>query len=172
MDKSQQISLFCTNGFSHPPEVGKNLVSISCAHGGKFQLSGRLYNLSEFTCRKYPFHSTRVRSTERCYNDVVLVDIGFEVGKQFVKVMTSCHNPSKEITYYTHYKLTPASVAAQQGFNRPKFAQGEFFPHKDINFLYTRSQQRETISNTVKSEARAYEFVQARGDVFLSRGEF
>lgn len=170
MKKNQQIELFCTNGFSHPLGIEKNSVSVSCAYEGKFRMSGRLYNLNEFTCHKYPFHSVR-RRPEHCFNDAILVDIGFWVEKRFLNVLTVCHNPSTEQTYYAKYKLTPAGVAAQQGFNRPKFIQGDFFPEKDINNLYTRNRQRETISEILKSEERASELIQAKGDVFLSRGE-
>lgn len=165
------MELFCTNGFSHPLEIEKNSVSVSCAYETKFRLNGRLYNLNEFTCHKYPFHSVQRRS-ERCFDDAILVDIGFRVVKRFLNVLTVCHNPSTERTHYAKYKLTPAGVAAQQGFNRPKFLQGDFFPGKDINDLYTRSRQRETISEILKSEVWANKLVEAKGDVFLSRGKF
>lgn len=170
--KSQQMELFCTNGFSSPRGIARDLVSVSCAHGSKFQLNGSLYNLNEFACRKYPFHTAQRRLGARCFNDSSLIDVGFRVDKRrFLQTMTLCHNPATEQTYYAKYQLTPASVAAQQGFNRPKFIQGEFFPGKDINFLYSRDQQRETISTIVKSDEWAAKLVQERGDVFLSRGE-
>lgn len=164
------MELFCTNGFSRPAGIEANSLSISCAHGSRFHLNGRLYNFNEFACRKYPFHTIQ-RRPQPCFNGATLFDVGFQLEKRFVKVMTSCHDMLTEQTYYTNYRLTPASVAAQQGFNRPKFIQGEFFPGKDINFLYTRNQQRDSIAETVKSEAWAQKLVQERGDVFLSRGE-
>lgn len=171
METSQQMELFCTNGFSHPLGIDKNLVSVTCAYETKFRVNGRLYNLADFTCHKYPSHSVQ-RRNGRCFNDAVLVDIGFRVAKRFLNVLTVCHNPSTEQTYYAHYKITPAGVAAQQGFNRPKFIQGDFFPGKDINDLFTRNRQRETLSEILNSETWANQLVKAKGDVFLSRGEF
>jgi hypothetical protein len=171
MKANEKIELFCTNGFARPQGIRSNLMSISCANGNKLRMNGVLYNLSDFTCRKYPFHSVQRRG--RCFNESSLVDVGFKVDEvRFVGVMSVCFNPLTERTYYTKYQLTPANVAAQQGFKRPKFIQGEFFPGKDINFLYTRHQQRETVSEIVKSEAWAYELVGESGDVFLSRGRF
>lgn len=170
MEKSQQMELFCTNGFSRPPGIEANSLSISCAHGSQFRLNGRLYNFNEFACRKYPYHTVQRQAT-RCFNNGVLVDIGFQLEDRFVKVMTVCHDMSTEQTYYAKYRLTPASVAAQQGFNRPKFLQSEFFPGKDVNFLFGRNQQRAAIAKAVKSETWARKLVQERGDVFLSRGE-
>jgi hypothetical protein len=172
MEKSQQMELFCTNGFSHPLGIEKNLVSVSCAYETKFRLSGSLYNLNEFTCHKYPFHTVQRRSNARCFNDAVLIDIGFRVETRFLNVLTVCHNLLTEQTYFAKYKLTPASVGAQQGFNRPKFLQGDFFPGKNVNDLYTRNRQRETLSEILNSEVWANKLVESKGDVFLSRGKF
>lgn len=169
METSQQMELFCTNGFSHPLGIEKNLVSVSCAYERKFRVNGRLYNLNDFTCHRYPLHG--VRSTKRCFNNATFVDVGFEVEGRFLDVFSVCHDPSTEQTHYAKYKLTPAGVAAQQGFNRPKFWQGDFFPGKDVNNLYTRNRQRETIAEILDSEERANKLVEAKGDVFLSRGE-
>jgi hypothetical protein len=171
METSQQIELFCTNGFSHPFGIEKNLASIICAYEGKFRVNGRLYNLNDFRCHKYPYHDVRQRF-QRCFNNATLVDIGFNVGGRFLKVFTICFDPFAERTHYAKYKLTPAGVAAQQGFKRPKFWQGDFFPGKDVNKLYTRNVQRETIAEILDSEERADKLVKAEGDVFLSRGEY
>lgn len=171
MEKSQQIELFCTNGFSSPPGIERNLVSISCAYGDRFYLNTRTYNFNEFTCRKYSNFITERRKSSDCYNGGTLVDIGFRVEERFIKVLTLCHNPAMEQSYYSKYKLTPANIAAQQGFKRPQFVQGDFFPGKDINFLYTRNQQRKTILKIVRSEKKAQNLVQEKGDIFLSRGE-
>lgn len=171
MEKSQQIELFCSHGFASPRGVGKDSLSVGCAYGSKFHLNGTLYNFNEFSCRKYPVYAVQRRANERCFNDSSLVDIGFQVDKRFLTVLTVCHNPSTEQTYYSKYRLAPANVAAQQRFNRPKFNQGDFFSGKDINFLLTRNRQREAISEILKSEEQAEKFVHESGDVFLSRGE-
>ena len=170
METSQQMELFCTNGFSHPLGIEKNLVSVSCAYEKKFRVNGRLYNLKDLTCHKNPFHS--VRRTSQCFNNASLVDIGFEVEKRFLTVFSVCHDPSNERTHYAKYKLTPAGVSAQQGFKRPKFWQGDFFPGKDVNNLYTRNRQRETIAEILDSEENANNLVDEKGDVFLSRGKY
>lgn len=168
---SQQIELFCTNGFSSPRGIEKNTLSIGCAHENRFYLDGKSNRLNEFACRKFPYFTAQRRTTERCYNDSVLVDIGFKVDKHFLQVLTACHNPSTEQTYYSRYRLTPANVAAQQGSNRPKFVQGDFFPGKDVNALFKRDRQRDAIAAALNSDERASQFVQEGGDVFLSRGE-
>lgn len=165
------MELFCTNGFSHPLGIEKNLASIICAYGGKFRVNGRLYNLNDFTCHKYPYYSVRHRS-QRCYDNGTFLDIGFDIEGRFLEVFSVCFDPKAERTHYAKYKLTPASVAAQQGFNRPKFSQGDLFPGKDVNNLYSRNVQRETMAEILDSEEWADKLVEAKGDVFLSRGEY
>lgn len=171
LEKNHQMELFCSNGFSSPVGIETNLVSITCAYGSRFHLNTRMYSLNEFVCRKYPHYIVDLRRPSKCYNGSLLVNVGFEVEKRFLKVMTICHNPSTEQTYYSKYRLTPANVAAQQGFKRPKFSQGEFFPGKDINFLYSRNQQREAILEIVRSEKLAHKLIQEKGNIFLARGE-
>lgn len=165
------MELFCTNGFSSPRGIEKNLVSVSCAYGKKFYFKDSLYNFDEFICRRHPSHTVQRRRSSTCFNNGTLVDVGYKVGKRFLNVMTICHDPKAEQSFYSKYILTPANVAAQQGFKRPKFSQGDFFPGKDINFLYSRNQQREAISETINSDSWANKLVQEKGDVFLSRGE-
>lgn len=171
METSQQIELFCTNGFSSPRGIESDLVSVSCAEGSRFDFNGRLHNLDEFSCRKYPSHSLRRRNSSRCFNKSEIVDVGFYVGERFIQTMTICHHPATEQTYYAKYQLTPANVAAQQGFKRPTFIQGDFFPGKDINSLYKRQQQRAAIAEIIKSDEWAARLVQDNSDVFLSRGK-
>jgi hypothetical protein len=171
MKKNQQIELHCTNGFSSPLGIVRT-VSISCEGGKQFRLNGRLYNFNEFTCRNFPLHSARRRPFSRCYANGIYVDIGFQVEARFLLVMTVCHNPSTEQTYYTKYKLTPANEGIQRAFPRPSFIQSDFFPGKNINNLYTRTTQRETIATTLDSSAMAYKFVPQTSDAFLARGNF
>lgn len=50
------------------------------------------------------------RKTGRsCFNGAALVEIGFDLGNRFPKVLEVCHDEVTEETYYAKYKLTPAS---------------------------------------------------------------
>lgn len=171
LEESQQIELFCKNGFSSPRGVDGDLVSVACAYGNRFRLNSKLHTLSEFVCQSYSAHTLRRRATSRCFNKSTIVDVGFQVGERFVQTIAICHNPATEQTYFAKYRLTPANVAAQQGFKRPQFSQSDFFPGKDINALYKRLQQRAAIAEIIKSDEQADRLVQDDSDVFLSRGK-
>lgn len=84
--------------------------------------------------------------------------------------MTVCHDPKSQQTYYAKYFLTPANIAAQRAIKRPSFIQGDFFPGKDINLLYSRRHQRTVISKLIIGE----EILSDDDDdstIFLSRGK-
>jgi hypothetical protein len=181
--KNQKIELFCTNGFASPKGISSSsndndnsttTVTLDCAHENRFTLNGRLFNFNEFSCRKYPYFSIRQRSeNEKCFNNSTLLDIGFEMNnnERFIVVFTICFNPILEQTYYAKYQLTPANISPQTGLNRPKFIQGDYFPGKDINSLYSRVNQREALANTLQSDEWAEELIEETGNIFLSRGE-
>lgn len=125
------------------------------------------YFQSDFSCKRHPRHSTR-RRFSRCYNNATLVDIIFPIDdKRFLKVLTVCHNPKTEQTYYSQYQLTPANAAAhQRAIKRPSFIQADFFPEKDINLFYSRRHQREIISEFIIGSSDS-----ADDSMFLSRGK-
>lgn len=68
------------------------------------------------------------------------------------------------------YPLTPFHGSYQRSFPRSSFIQGTFFPGKNIDRLYTRVTQRQTIAKTLGSKQLSYEVVHERGDMFLARG--
>jgi hypothetical protein len=159
LKKSEKMELFCSTGFSFPSNINGNTMSINCKQNDHFQFD-------DFACRKHPIHSTRNRDT-KCFNNSTLVDIGFSIqGEKFLIVMTSCHDPIRQQTYYSQYQLTPANyVATQHGVKRPSFIQSNFFPGKDINAFYRREHQRKILNNFIHPDELT------RDDAFLSRGK-
>lgn len=157
MRHDDEIELFCSTGFSHPANIAGNSVRISCSDRGDDE---------DFQCRRNPYHTARRRTSERCFNNATLVDIGFEMGERFLIVLTVCHDERVQTTHYAHYRLTPGNLAAQRGIKRPSFIQSDFFPGKDINLLYGRGHQRKII---IKTDA-LNDYDDEKDVVYLSRG--
>ena len=169
MRYNEKMELFCSNGFASPLGVGTNLITISCSFGNRFNINGTLYKFNEFNCRNFVEHTT-IRTNISCYNDGSLIDIGFHVESRFMKIMSVCHNERREQSYYSQYQLTPISIAFQRAMPRPGFRQGDFFPGKDINALYTRTTQRSTIAKITKSDYLSWRWIEDVSDIFLARG--
>lgn len=107
LDDNQEIEIYCTSGLRVPAGVGNSAIA-KCINGNMFEVAGTLYSFRNFTCNSIPFHTTR-KTTTRCFNGGIKIDIGFDLGTRFLKVLDVCHDESSEETYFAKYQLTPAS---------------------------------------------------------------
>jgi DNA/RNA endonuclease G (NUC1) len=172
---NQEIELACSGSFSTPTQIGTvsgTQIRIACSGGTRFRFNNILYNFNEFTCRNWPTYVAQRRATTtRCFNQGTIVDIGFQVGTRFLRSFTSCHDPRTEENYYTEYQLTPAADGQERNVERPNWAQGDFFPGKNVDIMHTRNNQRSTIATIVGSSALAERYIEPTpSDVFLARG--
>lgn len=76
--------------------------------GSNFEVDGIFYNFIEFTCNSLPYHTTR-KTGSKCFNDAAIIEIGFDLGDRFLKVLDVCHDEVTEENYFAKYRLTPAS---------------------------------------------------------------
>ena len=169
---NQEIELFCTDNFASPSGVSGNSIRVTCSSGTRFRFNNILYNLNEFTCQNWPtFVAQRRVTTNRCFNQGIFVDVGFQVSNRFLRVFTSCHDPRTEENYYTEYTFSPASDGQERNVERPPWAQGDFFPGKNVDLMHTRNNQRRTIATILSSTSAAARFIEEPdSDVFLARG--
>ena len=169
---NQEIELFCTTGFATPSVVSGNSIRVSCSSGTRFMFNGISYNFNEFTCRNWPTSIAQRRlTTNRCYNQGIYVDVGFQVGTRFLKVFSVCHDPRLEQNYYTEYQLTPASDGQETSVTRPGWREGDFYPGKNVDNLHTRVNQRNTIATILSSTSAAARYIEEpNSNVFLARG--
>jgi hypothetical protein len=171
MNAGDRMELFCTNFVS--PVSASGLITIECVNGIAFNFQGTIFNFNEFACASWPT-STAVRRTgasSRCFNNAVLVDVGFQIPNRFLRVYTSCHDAMLEANHYTIYQLTPRSEANQRNVNRPSWRQLDFFSGKNVDNLHTRVVQRQTIADILQSQAKANIFIEEpNSEIFLARG--
>lgn len=168
LNVNQQIEMFCVQ-FNSPVDAS-GLIVAECVGGTTFRFNGILYDFRDFSCRNWPV-SIAVRTTQRCYNNAVIVNVGFQVNERFLRVYTSCHDTILETNHYTQYQLTPRSDANQRSVTRPSWRQLDFFPGKNVDNLHTRVTQRETIARILESQSMADFFIeQPNSEIFLARG--
>jgi hypothetical protein len=168
LELGQELEIHCTDSFKVPSGVGA-LAMAKCVSGNKFQVNGVDYTFSDFACMKIPYHTAR-KTGRTCFNNAAHAEIGFDIGTRFMRIMEVCHDENTEETYYTKYQLTPASNGYQSGFPRPLFVTGSFFNKKDVDKLYTRATQRETIAGILGSYELASKYIEETSDVYLARG--
>lgn len=70
-----------------------------------------------------------------------------------------------------YYEISfPLYQGYQRSFPRPSFITGGHFKGKDVDALYSRVIQRETISGLIGSFELAQNYVEATSDIFMARG--
>uniref|UniRef100_A0A182QLU4 DNA/RNA non-specific endonuclease/pyrophosphatase/phosphodiesterase domain-containing protein n=1 Tax=Anopheles farauti TaxID=69004 RepID=A0A182QLU4_9DIPT len=168
LNAGETLELACQDGFALFP--GKSSIIISCVLNDQFNYDSQMYAFRDFACTENWLSSAR-RTGQRCFNGATIVEIGFNVGQRFPKILDVCHD---EVTFDNHYlvhEFTPANAGFQQGVPRPGWYQGDFYPGININGLYTVNTQRATIATILNSQPRADEIVQGTDNgVFMARG--
>lgn len=162
----EQMELFCTGGFTINPRITSMIVS--CDEGNRFSYDGSQYGFRSFVCTRN-HRNIAVRSGRDCYKGASLLTIGFDVETRFIPLFNICFDENLEQTYYVQYRLTKFATSAQlANAQRPGWTQGEFFPNKNVDQLYTIARQRETISEILGPEIAASMI--RSGSMFLARG--
>ena len=108
MELGEEVEIACTDMFKIPDGAGQHAMA-KCVEGNKFQVNGVDYNFLDFTCVKIPSHIAR-KTGSSCYNSAAHVEIGFDLGTRFLKVLEVCHDEVSEETYFAKYQLMPASA--------------------------------------------------------------
>lgn len=141
---------------------------MKCTENNEFLHDKIKYSFVDFECySKLPLNVAR-RTEKRCYNDAIVIEVGFEVQDRFLKLFEICHDEKIEQTYYTSYQLLPASPHIESGINRPSFKQGDFFIGKKIDSLYVN--QISIASGILGSESLANKYINKSTEIYLARG--
>uniref|UniRef100_A0AAG5DMC1 DNA/RNA non-specific endonuclease/pyrophosphatase/phosphodiesterase domain-containing protein n=1 Tax=Anopheles atroparvus TaxID=41427 RepID=A0AAG5DMC1_ANOAO len=168
LNAGETLELACQEGFGLFP--GKSSITVTCVLNDQFNYDSRMFAFRDFACTANWLSSAR-RTGQRCFNGASIVEIGFQVGQRFPKIMDVCHD---EVTFDNHYivhEFTPANAGFQQGVPRPGWFQGDFYPGININGLYTVNTQRATIATILNSQARADALVHGTDNgIFMARG--
>jgi DNA/RNA non-specific endonuclease len=167
---NQQIEMWCSGAWQTPAGA-PNSITVSCVSGQTFRWNNANFNFGSLRCQSWPQWTTRRISSPRCFNNGIFVDVGFQIGTRWFQIYRACHDLALETTYYTISAFTPVSSANQRSVERPRFIQTDFFPGRNVDNLYTRNTQRNTISSLIGSSSMANTFIlNDPSDVFLARG--
>lgn len=173
LEKKEQIELFCSDGFRPPlNKMGGNVsttLTATCIGGKKFTIAKKSIELVKATCNSYPNHTTVV-SQNKC-SAGFLIEIGFNMNGAWLPVLEVCHDRKIDSTKWVHHEIKPNNVFHQRSVPRIMFIQGDFYHGLQTEILYTKSEQRKTLGNILKSQKLADELISTGDSYFyLSRG--
>lgn len=166
----EQIELYCSGSFVLPFTGNRSLYAY-CGAAGQFIVNGKDFSFDQLACTGQVFHTAR-RTEHSCgiQGHETHIEVGFDLGgNRFLHLMDICHDEVLESSLYTHHIQTPANIGFQRSFPRPSFLTGDFFNGKNVDRLYTKVQQMETIGR-VLGEERLPELFDDTRDIYLARG--
>jgi hypothetical protein len=156
-----------TNGFSNT-NIGLRTALATSISDTTFFVNLVSYNFSNFACKSYPFHIARY-SGITCYDGTKRhIEIGFEVGSDFYKLIDICFDHVLHTTLYARATIVSGIAGFQKGFPRPNFIEDSFFLGIPVYNVYTQIKQNQTISNILGLQPSGNNFINATH--FLSKG--
>lgn len=169
LNQNESVDVFCPSGFRDRFEGYKNkTISAYCVSNKEFRVGDEKIKFNELACIQMPPHEQKL-TNQICPNGQI-VEIGFQTETNWLKMITVCHNITVASTRWSHYYQKPRNQGFQRGFRRIRFSQGDLYSGLNVNNLYERKVQRQTISKILGSEQLGVDLVPEVGDLFLSRG--
>ncbi|EAT44558.1 AAEL004103-PA [Aedes aegypti] len=168
LNPGETVELVCSNGFNLAPS--KNSIIVSCVIDTVFNYDSTMRQFSDFSCRQIWYSSAR-RTYEPCENSSSIIQIGFDLGARFPKIMDICHNEETFENHWIKHEMYAANAGYQSSNPRPNWYQGDFYPGIDTNYLYTVNKQRQTIAQILQSQDLADDIVRdVNSGIYMARG--
>ncbi|KAH8270532.1 hypothetical protein KR018_011219 [Drosophila ironensis] len=167
VENGSSIDIYCTGALTSPFNRF-TAVTARCVGDQLFEAEGEKVAVRGFVCQSWPTYEA-VRTGEPCEGGTDLVHIGFDVAAGLLSHIEICYDQDEQISRYARYELTPANVAYQAGVAQPGYLRGDFYPGKDVNLLYSQSNQQEAFNAALGVDASQY-FDSSR-DLYLIRGQ-
>ncbi|XP_046749959.1 uncharacterized protein LOC124413439 [Diprion similis] len=167
----ENVRLVCTgtnNKFVNLDSTESDVLA-TCVSGSKFTVDGVLIEFSELACSFLPWHWQR-KSGNTCLGSYTDVEIGFDLGTEWITIINACHDETRLETLYTTFKLVKEIGGFQTGFPRPSWVQGIFYPGYTLATQYNRATQIATMGTLLGSTDLGTQYIHATNDYFLARG--
>lgn len=152
-------------------------IKANCKNGHYFVMGdGSEKSLEELKCAEHNRGNIKYTTTKCGENIGVIVEIGFHINDEWVKIFEVCHNRELAWTAWAHYKLDPTNKAYQKvgrdgirfsGDGQEKF---DNLHTKNADLLYVKNVQIETFTKLLGNKKKAEEIVDLEGDKYLARG--
>lgn len=173
LNTGEQVVVACTGSgrIIQHPNIASSVATATatCVNNALVSGAGWLNGNSAFgqlTCSAHSYHDA-VGTNERCFNNNLVIRIGFIVNNVFYPKYWSCFDQSRLEVLYVWYEQNTPNAVHQTGVDRPSWLAGSFFPGVAVNTMYTQVQQKATIASLVGNEL-ADKYVTSTQ--FLARG--
>lgn len=172
MTHGTEFEIHCpgtSNGFqNHIAANNVNSIVTKCAGGKQVSIPNAI-NLKEIKCMKEVNSMVKRIPGKKCnHNRNDIIEIGFEIRSEWLRLIEVCHDSVKSETLWVHYVMQPRNDVAQT-VRRPKksgerdtdFVQGEFYPKiRDVNSLYTTGESEKSLHRILGDQRLVDELIE------------
>ena len=143
----------------------KKFIRIFCHQNKIFKVDSKRYPFSFFRCLKSS--KSTARRNGNCLNNFTRIEIGFQIHDTFISILKVCRNDLKHETLYVKLEMDKSIAFHQNNYPRPSWETHGFFQKHNINNIYKRKHQLETLTKILNSETLAQTYLKNN---YLSRG--
>ena len=117
-------------------------------------------------------HEVLREMSKSCANGTgTLIRNGYQFGNEFISLYDMCHDKSLALNYFSVDTVYGRSAnAADRKSQRPTFSQDIYYPGLNVNQLYMRANQTETLAKILGSQELAAHYIKPNTAYFFSRG--
>ncbi|KAJ1525323.1 hypothetical protein ONE63_010145 [Megalurothrips usitatus] len=164
----QEVTLACTGAKNQVSKAKAAVVSATCDSGSKLKVNGKSVAVADLGCSKTAASSLRV-TDQSCDDGGNIVELGFEVGAEWIKLVDLCHQVDAGHTLWAKHTVKGAALAgAEVESKRPSFTRGDKALYKGYNpdNMYKQANHKKMLE-TALGKAKASELM---GNTFIARG--
>ena len=155
------------NGFSNT-NIGLRTALATCDSGTTFSIDSVSYNFWDFNCTFNPVHTARY-SNSTCYDGTKrAIEVGFEVGTHFYKLIDICFDDGLYTTLYVKATIVSGIAGSEKGKEFENYIGKDFFPEIPLEKLYDTKEQQKIIHNLLNLTQPGNQYINTTH--FLSRG--
>ena len=164
----EEIILACPGNKNQLSKAKAAVVFATCDSGNKLNVNGKSTKVSDLGCSKTAASSLRI-TDQSCVDGGTILELGFEVADEWIKLVDVCHQIEAGNTLYAHHIVRGAALAgAEVESKRPSFSRGlrDLFKGFNPNDLYKQANHKKMLEKALGA-AKANELM---GNTFIARG--
>ncbi|XP_012258516.2 uncharacterized protein LOC105687437 [Athalia rosae] len=169
---NEEFRLVCSGNGNYLMDVGDNKIqdiAAYCVSDKTFLVNSVEYEFADLVCKKTVPSVVR-KTGKTCLNSYTQLEIGFDLGKDFLGTMDVCRDQNTFVTYYVKVNLPKSIGGFQSGYPRPSWSQSDFWGPYAIGDLYYRPVQKSTMSLILKSEDLGQTYISSTTNYYFARG--
>jgi hypothetical protein len=173
LTEGERVTVSCLGTGNVMKVSASQLNTMTCTSSSNLQLiNGTQLPYAALGCLKAN-REILIDNPKSCANGQgTLIKNGYQFGNAFISLYDMCHDKDFAMNYLSVDTVYGRSATAGERKNRrPSFSQDIYYPGLNVNQLYTRESQTNTIANILGSKELATLYIKPNSSqYFLSRG--